>query len=117
MTVARSTGLHAMLRAVACISAALAAACSPRTTGEARGTVTTSDTTGILVSTVTVQAPLELPAQSGLYYFRLLRQESARSWQQIQVEKSAVIRWTDHEADYAISLYMTVPQGTTTATV
>lgn len=56
-------------------------------------------------------APLELPAQTGLYYFRLLRNESARAWQQILTERAAVVRWTEHEADYEIALYMTVPPG------
>lgn len=57
--------------------------------------------------------PLELPAQSGLYYFRLLRGESARSWQQIQTEKSAVVIWPEQESsDYEIFLYMTVPAKT-----
>ena len=54
-------------------------------------------------------APLELPSQTGLYYFRLLRNESARAWQQIITERAAVVRWTEHEADYDIALYMTVP--------
>jgi len=55
--------------------------------------------------------PLELPAQSNLYYFRLLRGESARSWQQIQAEKTAVVRWTTSGAvDYDITLYMTLPR-------
>ena len=54
-------------------------------------------------------APLELPAQTGLYYFRLQRQESARSWQQIQAEGSAVVIWSGPETDYEVSLYMTVP--------
>jgi len=58
--------------------------------------------------------PLELPAQSNLYYFRLLRGESARSWQQIQIEKSAVVRWTGNEsADYDLTLYMTLPKSET----
>ena len=58
--------------------------------------------------------PLELPAQSNLYYFRLLRGESARSWQQIQSEKSAVVRWTGNEsADYDLTLYMTLPKSET----
>ncbi|HEY6842403.1 MAG: type secretion system protein ImpJ [Verrucomicrobiota bacterium] len=58
--------------------------------------------------------PLELPAQSNLYYFRLLRGESARSWQQIQTEKSAVVRWTGNEsADYDLVLYMTLPKSET----
>jgi predicted component of type VI protein secretion system len=56
--------------------------------------------------------PLELPAQSNLYYFRLLRGESARTWQQIQTEKGAVIRYTGREKpDYDITLYMTLPKG------
>jgi type VI secretion system protein ImpJ len=55
--------------------------------------------------------PLELPAQSNLYYFRLLRSESVRSWQQIQSEKAAIVRWSGNEnADYNISLYMTMPK-------
>ena len=58
-------------------------------------------------------APLELPAQSGLHYFRLMRTESARSWNQIQIEKSAVVVWPDQgRSDYDISLYMTVPPTT-----
>jgi predicted component of type VI protein secretion system len=55
-------------------------------------------------------APLELPAASGLYYFRLMRTESARSWNQIQVERSAVVVWPEQgRSDYEIALYMTVP--------
>jgi type VI secretion system protein ImpJ len=58
--------------------------------------------------------PLELPAQSNLYYFRLLRGESARSWQQIQSERTAVVRWTGNElADYDLTLYMTLPRSET----
>lgn len=56
--------------------------------------------------------PLELPAQSDLYYFRLLRTESQRIWQQLQTEKSAVIRWTGRQdPDFDITLYMTIPTG------
>jgi type VI secretion system protein ImpJ len=56
--------------------------------------------------------PLELPAESNLYYFRLLRGDSARTWQQIQNEKGAVIRYTGRERpDYEITLYMTLPRG------
>ena len=58
--------------------------------------------------------PLELPAQSGLYFFRLLRGQSSRNWQQIQAEKVAVVRWTGNEsADYEITLYMTLPKEPT----
>ena len=56
--------------------------------------------------------PLELPAQSDLHYFQLLRGESQRVWAQAQMEKSMVIRWVGREsADYDIALYMTIPNG------
>jgi len=56
--------------------------------------------------------PLELPAQSNLHYFRLLRADSQRIWTQLQVEKAAVIRWTGKQnPDYEITLYMTIPNG------
>ena len=62
--------------------------------------------------------PLELPAQSGLYYFRAERNASQRSWTQIASEKAAIVRWTgadivgvsaDTGSDYQIALYMTLP--------
>jgi type VI secretion system ImpJ/VasE family protein len=54
--------------------------------------------------------PLELPAKAGLNYFRLLRTDSARAWEQIQHEKAAVIRWPDEgSSDFKIKLYMTLP--------
>jgi type VI secretion system protein ImpJ len=58
--------------------------------------------------------PLELPAASDLHYFRLDRTASARMWQQIQVEKSAAVRWTGGELDWSdanFTLYMTVPNS------
>ena len=56
--------------------------------------------------------PLELPAKGGLHYFRLLRSSSTRAWDQIQAEKSAVIRWPDEGvSDFQISMYMTLPPG------
>lgn len=58
--------------------------------------------------------PLELPAASDLHYFRLERANSARMWQQIQMEKAAAIRWTGSELDWSdasFTLYMTVPAG------
>ena len=56
--------------------------------------------------------PLELPAKSGLHYFRVLRSNSARAWERIQAEKKAVVRWPDEtSSDYQISLYMTLPAG------
>jgi type VI secretion system ImpJ/VasE family protein len=55
---------------------------------------------------------LELPAKGGLHYFRLLRSTSTRAWDQIQVEKAAVIRWPDEGvSDFQISMYMTLPAG------
>lgn len=64
MTVARmsaDTFRRGLLVGVA-LSAALAA-CSPRTTAEARGAVAAPDTAGLLVSSMPVRAPLQLPAQ------------------------------------------------------
>lgn len=58
--------------------------------------------------------PLELPAENDLHYFRLERTVSARMWQQIQMEKSAAVRWTGAEIDWtgaSFTLYMTVPAG------
>ena len=54
-----------------------------------------------------------MPAASDLQYFRLDRAASARMWQQIQMEKQAVIRWTGAELDWTdatFTLYMTVPE-------
>ena len=62
MRIAWFTG-RARLQAVACTLAAMLAACSPRTSAESHGTAATADTSGILVSKMTVRAPLELPAQ------------------------------------------------------
>jgi type VI secretion system protein ImpJ len=54
-------------------------------------------------------APLQLPAQAGLTYFRCIRPENARIWQQIQLEKSVIIRWPNMAAsDLQVTLYMTV---------
>jgi type VI secretion system protein ImpJ len=54
--------------------------------------------------------PLELPAKAGLHYFRLLRSNSARAWEQVQAEKAAVMRWPDEAAsDFDANIYMTVP--------
>jgi type VI secretion system protein ImpJ len=54
-------------------------------------------------------APMQLPAQAGLTYFRCVRPENARIWQQVQVEKSVIIRWPNMGAsDLQVALYMTV---------
>jgi len=54
--------------------------------------------------------PLHLPAQTGLTYFRVNRTDSARVWGQIQLEKTAVLRWPEADAsDFELSLYMSLP--------
>jgi predicted component of type VI protein secretion system len=56
--------------------------------------------------------PVELPAQAGLHYFRLMRAESQRMWDRIAEEKSLAIRWLGADtSDFAPTLYMTVPGG------
>lgn len=54
--------------------------------------------------------PLQLPAQTGLTFFRVNRVESGRVWSQIQLEKSGVLRWPDADgSDFEITLFMTLP--------
>ena len=54
--------------------------------------------------------PVELPAQVGLHYFRVMRSESTRLWERIQQEKSIAVRWPGIESsDFSVTLYMTVP--------
>ncbi|MHC4644353.1 MAG: type VI secretion system baseplate subunit TssK [Planctomycetota bacterium] len=54
--------------------------------------------------------PVELPAQVGLHYFRVMRGESARLWERIQQEKTVAVRWPGMESfDFEVTLYMTVP--------
>ena len=54
--------------------------------------------------------PLQLPAQTGLNYFRVNRADSGRVWSQIQLEKEAVLRWPDADgSDFEITLFMTLP--------
>jgi type VI secretion system ImpJ/VasE family protein len=56
--------------------------------------------------------PVELPAQSGLHYFRLNRAESARVWERIAQEKAMTLWWQGNEStDFAMTLYMTLPGG------
>lgn len=57
--------------------------------------------------------PLQLPAESGLHYFRLLRDESKRMWDLITQEKELAIRWVGGEGtDFGFKLYMTGPDMT-----
>lgn len=54
--------------------------------------------------------PVELPAQVGLHYFRLIRAESTRIWERIKQEKAIAAKWPGIESsDFDITLYMTVP--------
>jgi predicted component of type VI protein secretion system len=56
--------------------------------------------------------PVELPAQIGLHYFRLMRGESARLWERITQEKAIALRWPGIESsDFEVTLYMTVPEA------
>lgn len=55
--------------------------------------------------------PVQLPSESGLHYFRLLRDKNDR-WQEIATEKVLVLEGRVMEiSDMQASLYMTVPQG------
>lgn len=55
--------------------------------------------------------PLELPSQAGLHYFRLMRSESKRVWEQVEKDKGLAIRWPDMEtSDFNIALYMIIPE-------
>ncbi len=54
--------------------------------------------------------PVELPAQVGLHYFRVMRSESTRLWERITQEKACAVRWPGIESsDFDVTLYMTVP--------
>ena len=54
--------------------------------------------------------PVELPAEIGLCYFRLMRHESGRMWERVVQEKALAATWPEAESsDFALTLYMTVP--------
>jgi type VI secretion system ImpJ/VasE family protein len=55
--------------------------------------------------------PMELPAQTGLNYFRLRRADSTKMWEATKRDRAMAIRWGDVEtSDFQIALYMTVPE-------
>ena len=55
--------------------------------------------------------PVQFPAEVGMHYFRLNRDESARIWERIKQEKAIAARWPGVESsDCDVTLYMTVPQ-------
>lgn len=55
--------------------------------------------------------PMQLPAQVGLHYYRLLRSESQRMWDKICQEKAIAVNFKGVESSGfdEVSLYMTVP--------
>lgn len=56
--------------------------------------------------------PLQFPSETGLHYYRLMRDESKRMWDRIAEEKDVAIWWPEIESsDFAITMYMTVPEG------
>jgi type VI secretion system ImpJ/VasE family protein len=56
--------------------------------------------------------PVQFPAEAGLHYFRLMRDESKRMWDRVVEEHEAAIWWPDAEtSDFAVALYMTSPDG------
>ncbi len=54
--------------------------------------------------------PLELPAETGRYYFRLQTTQSRRIWEEVVREKELVCRWSMQRevADLQLGLYMTL---------
>jgi type VI secretion system protein ImpJ len=56
--------------------------------------------------------PLQFPSETGLHYFRMMRDESKRIWERIEQEKVAAIWWPEIDAsDFTITMYMTIPEG------
>jgi type VI secretion system protein ImpJ len=55
--------------------------------------------------------PMQLPAQVGLHYYRLLRSESQRMWEKIKGEHSLAVNFqgVDSSGFDEVGLYMTVP--------
>lgn len=61
--------------------------------------------------------PVQLPAETGLHYFRLLRDENPR-WDQVVQERKIVVEGRDVESsDFDLTLYMTVPGSASAAGV
>lgn len=57
--------------------------------------------------------PLELPAESGRYYFRLNVQTSRRVWEEAVKELELMVTWSSQRevSDFQISLFMTMSSG------
>ena len=61
--------------------------------------------------------PLELPAETGRYYFRLQTTQSRRIWEEVIREKELVCRWSMQRevADLQLTLFMTLGSKTSSA--
>jgi type VI secretion system ImpJ/VasE family protein len=60
--------------------------------------------------------PLDLPAQSNLYYFRLVPTANQRRWDQIKQDKAISLVWNNAEFDLSdakFTLYLILPASTT----
>lgn len=56
--------------------------------------------------------PLELPGRPGLYFYRLMLDQSRRIWEQFVQEPAAIIHFnTSVPTDYQIALYIALPPG------
>ncbi len=55
--------------------------------------------------------PIQLPAETGMHYFRLHRDQNPQIWEQITKEKEIGVTWVGlSSSDYALTLFMTVPE-------
>lgn len=56
--------------------------------------------------------PLGLPVHGDLHYFRMLRSDNEMIWERIVQDSAICCHWQGMEgSDFALSIYMTVPQG------
>jgi len=56
--------------------------------------------------------PVHLPAEGGLHYFRLMRDESRRMWERIAEERDVAVWWPDAEnVDWSLALYLVTTDG------
>ena len=60
--------------------------------------------------------PLDLPAQSNLYYFRVVPTANQRRWDQIKQDKAVSLVWNNAEFDLSdakFTLFLTLPATAT----
>lgn len=56
--------------------------------------------------------PVHLPAEGGLHYFRLMRDESRRMWDRVVEERDVAVWWPEAEnVDWSLALYLTTIDG------